>query len=201
MKLIGIAGQARAGKDTSADYLAEKLGWARSAFASNVKKIFCEAFSAHPEFIETWKTRNEIPEGFGTPVRKALQFIGDGFRQIKDSVWVDMLLKDISSPTIISDIRYVNELRAVKERGGKTVLVYRPGFLNDDPNDSEAVMRRFVSHFLDLGQEGLVNSTEEYGLVDFFIINDGSVSSLHSKIDSLVLPHLFGQVRAKSFSR
>lgn len=191
MNLIGVAGQARAGKDTSADYLAEKMGWGRSSFASNVKRIFCETFSVQPEFIETWKTSKEAPEGFDLPIRKALQFIGDGFRQIKSSIWVDMLLRDTCSPTIISDIRYVNELRAIKNRGGKTILLYRPGFSNNDTNDSEAVMGRFVSHFLERGQEGLVTSTGDYGLVDFFIINGDSVSALHHKIDSLVVPHLF----------
>lgn len=190
MKLIGCAGQARNGKDITADYLAKKLGWGRGAFASNVKRIFCEAFGVEPDFIEEWKTSSEMPEGFQMVVRKALQFIGDGFRQIKDGVWVDMLLRDNPDSLIISDIRYINELKAVRERGGINILIYRPGFMNDDPNDSEAVMKRFALHFIDGGREGRVRSQGDYGLVDFFLVNDGSLDDLYGKIDSLVVPHL-----------
>lgn len=190
MKLIGCAGQARNGKDITADYLAKRLGWGRGAFASNVKRIFCESFGVEPEFIEEWKTSREVPEGFQMAVRKALQFIGDGFRQIKGGVWIDMLLRDEPESLIISDIRYVNELRAVKDRGGYNILICRPGFLNDDPNDSEAVMRKFATHFLETGREGKVSSEGDYGLVDFFVINDGSLEELYDKLDSLVVPHL-----------
>jgi hypothetical protein len=190
MKLIGCAGQARNGKDVTADHLARKLGWNRGAFASNVKRIFCDAFGVDYEFIEHWKTVPNAPEDFQMAVRNALQFIGDGFRQIKGEVWIDMLLRDEPDSLIISDIRYVNELRAVRKRGGVNVLIYRPGFMNDDPNDSEAVMRRFATHFLKMGREGSVSSSGDYGLVDFFIVNDGSVDDLFAKIDDLVVPHL-----------
>jgi hypothetical protein len=190
MKLIGCAGQARNGKDVTADHLASRLGWKRGAFASNVKRIFCSTFGVDYEFIEKWKTVHDVPEGFQMAVRQGLQFIGDGFRQIKGDVWIDMLLRDRPESLIISDIRYVNELRAVNERGGRNILLYRPGFLNDDPNDSEAVMRRFVTHFLKTGREGIVRSEGDYGLVDFFIVNDGSVDDLLQKIDDLVIPHL-----------
>ena len=134
-------------------------------------------------------------------VRQGLQFIGDGFRQIKGDVWIDMLLRDELDSLIISDIRYVNELRAVSERGGRNILIYRPGFLNDDPNDSEAVMRRFVTHFLKIGREGRVRSDGDYGLVDFFIVNDGSLGDLLQKIDDLVVPHLSLSTEANSDER
>jgi hypothetical protein len=190
MKLIGCAGQARNGKDVTADYLALKLGWNRGAFASNVKKIFCDTFMVDSNFIEKWKTSKEVPDGFQMVIRKALQFIGDGFRQIKDEVWVEMLLNSDFDSMIISDIRYVNELKAVRQRGGINILIYRPGFMNDDPNNSEAVMKRFANHFIENKVEGKVCSQGDYGLVDFFIVNDSSLEDLYAKIDALVIPHL-----------
>ena len=39
MRVIGIAGQMQNGKDTVADYLAEKIGWGRYAFATGVKEV------------------------------------------------------------------------------------------------------------------------------------------------------------------
>lgn len=190
MKLIGCAGQLRNGKDITADYLASRLGWGRGAFASNVKRIFSQAFDVDSDFIEKWKTVPEPPPGFDKPVRQALQFIGDGFRSIKDSVWIENLLKGSPQSLIISDIRYKNELLKVKELGGKNILIYRPGFLNDDPNPSESVMKQFVLHYLDKKSEGEVKSEGDYSLIDFFVVNDGTIEDLYLKINDLVLPNI-----------
>jgi hypothetical protein len=191
MRLLACAGQLRQGKDVTADYLAKRLGWGRGSFASNVKRIFCETFGADLDFIEKWKTVSEPPPGFKIPVRQALQFIGDGFRSIKDEIWIEMLLRDPEISLIISDVRYRNELSAVRARGGINILIYRPGFINDDPNDSEAQIRGFVEYFLQRGGEGKIDSSPgDFGLVDFFLVNDGSLDDLYSKIDRLILPHL-----------
>jgi hypothetical protein len=82
-------------------------------------------------------------------------------------------------------------LSAVRARGGINILIYRPGFINDDPNDSEAQIRGFVEYFLQRGGEGKIDSSPgDFGLVDFFLVNDGSLDDLYSKIDRLILPHL-----------
>ena len=191
MRLLACAGQLRQGKDVTADYLAKRLGWGRGSFASNVKRIFCETFGADLDFIEKWKTVPEPPPGFKIPVRQALQFIGDGFRSIKDGIWIEMLLRDPEISLIISDVRYRNELYAVRNRGGLNILIYRPGFINDDPNDSESQIRGFVEYFLRSGCEGKIDSAPgDFGLVDFFLVNDGSLDDLYLKIDRLILPHL-----------
>lgn len=190
MKLIGCAGQLRNGKDVTADFLGDRLGWNRGAFASNVKRIFCETFNVDPEFIEKWKTIPQPPPGFNKSIRQSLQFIGDGFRTIKDGIWIEKLLRDCPDSLIISDIRYKNELSKVKELGGINILIYRPGFLNDDPNPSESVMKDFVLHFLEKGVEGKVKSNGDYSLIDYFLINNGEISDLHNKIDNLVISQL-----------
>lgn len=200
MRLLACAGQLRQGKDVTADYLAKRLGWGRGSFASNVKRIFCETFDVDLDFIEKWKTVAEPPPGFKIPVRQSLQFIGDGFRGIKDEIWIDMLLRDRSQSLIISDVRYRNELFAVKEKNGHNILIYRPGFINDDPNDSESQIRNFVDYFLKDGKEGRLGSNRgDFGLVDFFLINDGNLDQLYSKIEELILPCLASKDTAGSF--
>lgn len=90
--VIGVASQAQHGKDTLADRLCERLNsqsqsnWQRRAFAANVKRVFCETFGVDSAFVEKWKVRSDVPPGFDMPVRQALQFIGDGFRQIMGSI-------------------------------------------------------------------------------------------------------------------
>ena len=142
--IIAAFGQLANGKDTVCDHLYEKLpsnpAWARSAFANAVKDTFCNAFDVDREFIEKWKRISEPPAGMKMPVRQALQFIGDGFRQIVPSIWIDIALRNPSN-LIISDGRYINEAVAVGKKGGMNILIYREGFINDDPNPSEAQLR------------------------------------------------------------
>jgi hypothetical protein len=188
--VIGVAGQLRQGKDLASDHLARTLGLDRGAFATGVKQVFCEYFGVDMAFVERWKVVDEPPPGFLVSVRKSLQFIGDGFRSIKDDVWIERLFSQHPHDVAISDVRYRNELAAVRERGGVNVLIYRPGFMNDDPNGSEAQIRPFVEHFLAEGREGGVTADGDFGLVDFFLVNDGGIGDFRAKIDELVVPFL-----------
>lgn len=187
MSVIGVAGQLRNGKDMTSDYLAEKLEFKRAAFASNVKKIFCDTFGVDLDFVEKWKTSAESPPGFNMNVRQALQFIGDGFRKIKSDIWIDLVFRNNPEKIVISDVRYVNELKKIKEKNGVNILIYRPGYLNQETNDSEAQIRPFVEYFLNEGKEGRVDAEDKFSLVDFFIINDGTLEDLYNKIDNLII--------------
>ena len=189
MKIIGVSGQARFGKDELSDYLAPKLEFSRAAFANNVKKIFCDTFNVDLNFIEQWKTVPEAPPGFDMPVRQALQFIGDGFRKIKNDVWVDLIFRNEPENIVISDVRYINELYAIKNKGGINVLIWRPGHENNDPSDSESQIRILVDWFASKKIEGSVKSiSKEFAphgceLVDYFIINDSSLENFYKKIE------------------
>ena len=151
MFVIGVAGQAQMGKDTLADRLQLQLnglvelqckthgeqftpdkGWQRTAFAKNVKRVYAETFGVDYDFIEEWKVKPEPPPGFGMTVRQSLQFIGDGFRQIKGSIWVDLCFRDPSLAQIISDVRYPNEFLRVKQEGGLNIVIGRTDKLNDE---------------------------------------------------------------------
>ena len=133
MKIIGFASQLAMGKDTAADYLAEQLNksrklgdWIRCGFADAVKNTFCQAFDVDRQFLEKWKRINHPPENMLMPIRQALQFIGDGFRNIKSDIWIDIALRDTSKQLIISDCRYHNEAKNIHQRGGINVVIYRP---------------------------------------------------------------------------
>jgi hypothetical protein len=154
MRVIGIGGQAQNGKDTTADHLFEILtrngqDWKRTGFAIRLKQILCETFGVDMEFVEKWKTNPEPPPGFIMPIRKALQFIGDGFRKIQPTVWLDQPFRDKSRPIIISDVRYINEFTRIYKEGGCNVLIAKPDRLNYDENESESQIRPYVEWFLD----------------------------------------------------
>lgn len=208
MQLIGMASQAQHGKDTLADYLRDALNkqvgyekWYRSALAKNVKKIFKDVFAKDDAYVEKHKVLLEAPGDLDMPVRGALQFIGDGFRKIKGTIWLDLMrrqLEETGNPaTIISDVRYINELRWIKNLGGINILVARPDKLNNDPNGSEAQIRPLVEWAIKGGEDlnmhivkCIVGPVEAANLLDYVIINNGSMQDLYGKADRLLIPFI-----------
>jgi hypothetical protein len=203
-KIIGVAGQIANGKDTTADYIYDQLissgetKWQRRSFAVNVKKVFCDIFLKTPEYVEEWKRKSEIPEDLDCTVRSGLQMIGDGFRKIKSTIWIDLAFRD-DDDKIISDVRYINELERIKSLGGLTILVVRPDMINDDPNGSEAQLRPLAEWAVNHPDKVFPNdevlptvNDRPFGLeyVDIILINDTDVNALKSKIDEVVLPRL-----------
>jgi len=202
MKVVGICGQLGSGKDTLADYLAGELNkrfrcsalWRRIGFAHAVKKVYMDTFNVSWDFIEEWKRKDEAPPGFDKNVRKSLQFIGDGFRSIKNNIWIEIAFRD-GMPKVISDVRYLNEAAAVKEHDGITVLVWRPGFENNDPNPSESQIRPTVDWCVRGGYEGRIADWPFGGQLpdymkdfDFFIRNEGNLDQLYKKADEILIP-------------
>lgn len=193
-------GQAQMGKDTLADYLATKLNelpveplaylpaetgpeWKRVSLAGSVKKIYCDAFGVDLDFIEKWKTVPENPPGLELPVRAGLQFIGDGFRKIKGSIWIDKLFQNITTPgAICSDGRYINELVASKAHGGFNILVVRPDKLSNDPNGSEAQ----IKPLLDWALNTTLEKPEAMQYIDAIIMNNGTKEELYKQVDALI---------------
>lgn len=200
MGYIGVASQMFGGKDTLADYLQIRLNerradsqplWERSAFAKAVKDIFCSTFGKDMDYVEQWKPHADPPLDLDMSVRKSLQFIGDGFRTIKGSIWIDLMFRDKKGYKIISDVRYINELKAVKEHGGFNILIVRPDKLNNDSNGSEAQMRPLLEYALDLrDSECLGTCLPPAGmeLIDLVVYNDGTIAELYQHADDVVVP-------------
>jgi len=186
--IIGVGAQIANGKDALCNYLADKLGsnWHRASFASNVKRIYCEAFGVDLDFIEKWKRVDEPPPGFKMNIRKGLTFIGDGYRQIQPNIWIDMLLKNNERNLIISDARYKNEADAIR-KNGIAILLWRPGHENDIQNDSEQQLMPFVNQ-LKRTKDGEISDPSIP--FDLWIKNDGDIDSLYGKIDNIIIPYV-----------
>jgi hypothetical protein len=127
--LVGLVGYAQAGKDTFAGY----LGYQRLAFADPLKQL---ALACNPPvynmglryYVETdgWEfAKSEVPG-----VREFLQDLGVGARDILDpDIWVKAAFAkyDPSQPTVFTDVRFPNEIAAIRERGGAIVRIDRVG--------------------------------------------------------------------------
>lgn len=138
MRLVGLCGYAGSGKDEAAKALTA-IGWQRVAFADAVREV---ALTIDP--ILDWSTvsQNELrlsqvvkysgwheakrrfPE-----IRRLLQVIGTeaGRNILGPNTWVDAALRKASGDTVFTDVRFENEVAAIRERNGILVRITRPG--------------------------------------------------------------------------
>lgn len=207
MCLIGIAGQARMGKDTLGASLRRALPELRHrSFATAVKRLLAETFDVDLDFIEAWKVRPETPPGFDVPMRQALQTVGDGLRTIRASVWVDTALAD-GADGVFTDVRYANEAQALRARGGVMIVVGRTQALSNDPNPSERSLRPLIAWLLEnttaacVRISELVDAPEDAESFDWFVRNDGTVAELDAAVETILAGVGGGNVSCSPLAR
>ena len=187
MKLIGLNGLKRSGKDTAYDFIEAALGASdseayRAAFADNLKYAAMMSLSVSPdmslEFADYFKEGGEIAVAqdgefqFGIMGRKYLQNFGATGRAIfGKNFWLDQVLP--ASPAqfeeqylwvdvlVVTDVRYPNEAERVREYGGEVWNIRRPG-LEPDGHSSESPL--------------------PLDLVDRIIHNDGTLDEFEVKV-------------------
>lgn len=140
--IIGICGLIGSGKDTAADYLVGFHGFRRDSFANTLKDAVSAVFGWDRELIEGrtpearawreqvdtwWAERLSMPHL--TP-RWILQWWGtDVLRNyFHDDIWIAALesrLARRADHTVISDVRFPNEIKAIKQQGGRIVWIQR----------------------------------------------------------------------------
>ena len=141
-QIIGFCGYAQSGKDTAASILVDR-GWERRAFADPIKQI---ALAVDPRVGDStladavqhfgWEGAKKSPE-----VRSLLQRLGTegGRRHIAEDVWTRTLFERPHAPLlVISDVRFEDEVEAIRSRGGIVVWIRRDGVgpANDHPSEA-----------------------------------------------------------------
>ena len=101
---IGICGKMGSGKSTLAEYIIKyykikNISIKKDSFAAKIYELARELFNM--------KTKN----------RELLQNIGTKLREIDDKVWINYIINKHQSNIIIDDVRYKNEILALKENG------------------------------------------------------------------------------------
>ena len=147
--LIGLAGFAGSGKDTVGKILVDHYNFKRVAFADKVKELALKldpfvhlpmTFSNErlSSLVERagWDETKREPE-----VRELLQRIGAGVRDVLgEDTWIDAALWDYNRygvDTVITDVRYPNELDVIRENGGVVWWIERPGVGPVNDHESE----------------------------------------------------------------
>lgn len=117
--IIGFCGYARAGKDESAKPLIER-GFERVAFADAIKYHIAYIFDETIDWVNSNKSI----------LRPLMVEIGRTGRAVNPDIWIDMVLPllDPDKDYVITDVRYLNEIEAIRAIGGKVYLIERPNY-------------------------------------------------------------------------
>jgi len=150
--IIGVSGYAGAGKDTVGAYL-QKCGWIRVAFADKLKELAIELnpclFPVGKELRDLVKQYGSLDgaKGYVPEVRQYLQDLGVSMRDILwPDIWIDAAMKTVHEEieqghnVVITDVRFPNELQAIRELGGEVWRVNRRGHAPVNGHVSETAL-------------------------------------------------------------
>lgn len=140
--IIGVCGFIGSGKDTIADYLTNFYEFRRESFANSLKDAVAQVFGWDRTMLEGrtkqarewreqvdpwWSQRLNMPNL--TP-RWVLQYWGTEVcrRAFHDDIWIASLenkLRNSRDDVVISDCRFPNEIKSIRNAGGIVIRVVR----------------------------------------------------------------------------
>ncbi len=140
--IIGVCGFIGSGKDTIADYLTNFHGFRRESFANSLKDAVSHVFGWNRTMLEgrtkqarEWREQVDPwwSERLGMPnltPRWVLQYWGTEVcrRSFHDDIWIASLenkLRNSTDDIVISDCRFPNEIKSIRDAGGIIVWVKR----------------------------------------------------------------------------
>lgn len=132
MKLIGLTGQPRSGKDTFAKHLVEHHGYVHRAFATPLKAAAAILLGRPVGEMsgENGFDREAILPEWGFSTREFLQKFGT--EVMRDNFGQDFWIKRMRGSLrpggnyVITDCRFPNEAELIRELGGKIIEIWRP---------------------------------------------------------------------------
>lgn len=203
-QIIGICGFIGSGKDTAADYLVNFHEFRRDSFAATLKDAVAAVFGWDRELLEGrtkqarewreqvdpwWAERLSMPEL--TP-RLVLQLWGTEVcrKSFHDDIWIASLearLRNSKDNIVISDCRFPNEIKAIKNAGGKVIWVQR----------GELPSWHIMAAKANAGDPYAAEKLKSLGVhasetawvgtdFDYILDNNGTVDDLYNKIATIV---------------
>ena len=209
-QIIGICGFIGSGKDTAADYLVNFHEFRRDSFAATLKDAVAAVFGWDRELLEGrtkharewreqpdawWSDRLDMPNL--TP-RLVLQLWGTEVcrKAFHDDIWIASLenrLRSSQDNIVISDCRFPNEIKAIKNAGGKVIWIRR----GDLPEWYDAAVSVNQGHAKNMSYALSKNKLEQLGIhasetawvgtkFDAVIDNNGTIEELYNSLKTIV---------------
>ena len=201
--IIGICGFIGSGKDTVADYLVNQYHFRRDSFANSLKDAVAAVFGWDRELLEgrttaarDWREQTDTwwSHKLGMPItpRWVLQQWGTEVcrKSFHNDIWIVSLenrLRQSTDNIVISDCRFPNEVKAIKNAGGKVIWIQRGALpvwydiaVAANNNDFRAQQR--LAEFKVHASETAWVGTEFDAIID----NNSSLAQLYGQIDKLI---------------
>lgn len=182
MQNIALMGKARSGKDSVAGQLCEAHGFTRVAFADPLKE---HALKVNPiiSFGGPWRLADEVgrlgwefAKDTHPEIRRILQHIGQGVRDLDPYFWVRIAvdkISEVTGPVVVTDVRYPNEVATLRAIGFRVVRVVRPSDARNLTPAEQAAAQHDSETALDRE------------VPDALIYNGGSLAELMQRADAL----------------
>ena len=144
-KLIGIIGAAGAGKDTIADILSIHRDYVKDSFAAPMYAGLAAMLGVSVETLQD-RDLKEVPfPGLDVTPRRMLQTLGTewGRHLIAPNIWLTLAKQRHmmrAEPTVIADVRFVNEADWILEAGGILLRVKRDSATLVEAHASEGAL-------------------------------------------------------------
>jgi hypothetical protein len=206
--IIGICGLIGSGKDTIADYLQNIHQFRRESFAHTLKDAVAQIFGWDRELLEGrtkesrhwreqvdpwWAERLKMPHL--TP-RYVLQVWGTEVarRSFHDDIWIAALenkLRKTTDDVVISDCRFPNEIKSIRNAGGIVIRVVR----GPEPEWYEAALS------LNRGPVGNITWALSREQLERFKVHASETAWIGTKFDAVIdnnadgLDRLYGQIK------
>lgn len=202
--IIGICGFIGSGKDTIADYLVNFHEFRRESFANTLKDAVAAVFGWDRTMLEGrtkearewreqvdpwWAARLDMPTL--TP-RWVLQYWGTEVcrKGFHDDIWIASLenkLRNSKDHVVISDCRFPNEIKSIKDAGGKIIWVKR----GELPDWYDLALNANAGHNLSVQELKMrkIHASETAWVgteFDHIIENNGTVADLYSDAASII---------------
>jgi hypothetical protein len=207
--IVGFVGFISSGKDTAADYLVNYHQFRRDSFANTLKDAVAAVFGWDRTLLEGrtkearewreqvdtwWSLRLGLPNL--TP-RWVLQYWGTEVLRgaFHDEIWIASLenkMRKTRDNIVISDVRFPNEITAIKNAGGKVIRIKR----GPDPDWYEHA-ENYNSGPRNIGWATGRHRLEQLGIhasetswigqpIDLEIDNNGSIADLFAELESVI---------------
>lgn len=178
LKLIGISGKKRSGKDTfykTLKAIYPHLNYQQESFAKPLKKIISELTNRDISKLCKLGLYDHILPCYNITVRQFMQnFAGTCRTHFDKDIWIKSLESriDRSSNYIITDVRHINEAEWIKKYNGILIRVERPNMSVD----------------MDVSETQL----DDYQGFDYIVYNNSSLEEYEYKVVRL-LKSLIGE--------
>jgi hypothetical protein len=175
-KIVALTGHKGSGKDTAALYFMSR-GFTNMKFAGALKDMIATLIKYQggstrliADMIEGHL--KEVPSNLylgGKSPREAMILLGTEWARdlINEELWVNTLVNRVQATSdyvVITDCRFDNEEKAIRDLGGKIIRIVRPD------NASNV--------FQDHPSEAYIPKMN----VDLEIVNDGTIEALHEAV-------------------